>query len=342
MCGPVKLGDRVRTRHDEWTKDALELWLGQLGKVQLDARIAGSVRRGDILFTEEKPKRYRRKLLGLLGELARGSVLFEPFRNPVTAWEIETCLVKIIEHTAYKQRIARRAKQNQSTVEHTLLCVITPSMSAELKKTAELTLLFPDKPGVYRMAPLLHALVIVVNELPEDRSTLWLRLLGRAEVQLRAAMELGEMRGDKQLRDATLHLLTAWYQSLPQALVIGSEQDATMNWRRVYAKWERETLKKGRAEGLAEGKAEGLAEGKAEGLAEGKAEGLAEGKAESVIFVLSVRGLPMTVTQRKQILACKDLARLDQWLLASHFVADVKDLFAPGPSTRRRTQRRAA
>ncbi|MCU0658781.1 MAG: hypothetical protein MUF64_27040 [Polyangiaceae bacterium] len=52
-----------------------------------------------------------------------------------------------------------------------------------------------------------------------------------------------------------------------------------------------------------------------EGLAEGEARGLAEGKAEAVVAVLEGRGLKVTATQRKRILACRDLARLDRWLL---------------------------
>jgi len=136
-----------------------------VGKVQLDARISGSARRGDVLFNEDKSKAYRRKQLGLLGDFTRGWVLFEPFRNPVTPWEIETCLVKIIEHTAHQIRAARRAKKNPSTVGHTRLCIITPRLSKELKKQAGLRVVARDKPGVYRMAKLLHTFIIVVKEL---------------------------------------------------------------------------------------------------------------------------------------------------------------------------------
>ena len=69
--------DRVRTRHDEWGKRALSLWFKELGDVEIDARVAGESRRGDVLYTERRGHPGRRRRLGVLGELARGHVLFE-------------------------------------------------------------------------------------------------------------------------------------------------------------------------------------------------------------------------------------------------------------------------
>jgi hypothetical protein len=316
MVVPVKLEESVRTRHDQWTKDALSLWLKGLGDVRLDARIAGASRRGDVLFTEVKAKGRSRKTLGLLGELARGCVLFEPFRNPVTSWEIETCLVKTIEHTAQKIRLARRSKQKQSTVEHTALCVITPSASVSIKNDAELTLFNSDEPGFYRMAKLLRTVVVVVDELPKTASTMWLRLLGRGEVQAQAVAELLEMSEHEPIRDATFDLLVTWRQNLPKS-VRADIAECLMNWEPIYERWEKKTLKKGRAEGKA------------------------EGKAEAIVTVLQSRGLSPTATQRKQILQCKDIQKLDAWLRKASTTSDVDDLFAPPAQPRRRTRRAA-
>jgi hypothetical protein len=325
----VKREENLRTRHDEWTKDALSLWLDGVGEVRVDARITGSTRRGDVLFTETKRNGHRRKTLGLLGKLARGCVLFEAFRNPVSPWEIETCLVKSIEHTAQQMRAARRAKQKQSTTRHTTLCVITPSASEEVKTEAELTLLSLDQPGVYRMARLLHTVVVVVDKLPENESTLWFRLLGRDDVQRRAVEELCKMQANKALGSATLELLIAWQQSLPLTVATNLEQEDSMSWRRVYKEWEQKTLKKGRSEGIVEGIAKGTAKGKV------------EGKAEAILIALNARGLTTTATQRKQILSCKDSAQLDEWLRKAIVATSVKALLEPS-APRRRSQRQAA
>jgi len=61
-------------------------------------------------------------------------------------------------------------------------------------------------------------------------------------------------------------------------------------------------------------KSEAKAEGRVEGRAEGRAEGRVEGRAESVLRVLKARGLTVSMAQRKEILGCPDLTRLDCWL----------------------------
>jgi hypothetical protein len=63
-----------------------------------------------------------------------------------------------------------------------------------------------------------------------------------------------------------------------------------------------------------EAKAEGRVEGRVEGRAEGRAEGEVKGRAESVLRVLKARGLAVSMAQRKEILGCPDIARLDRWL----------------------------
>jgi hypothetical protein len=126
----VKARDEVRTRHDEWTKRALSLWLAELGEVTLDVRIAGQSRRGDVLYTERRDRPAHRRRLGLLGHLARGEVLFEPFRNPPTPLELKGCVLKAIDLEAREIRAARRGQRKLSSVVGLVLCVITPSMSA--------------------------------------------------------------------------------------------------------------------------------------------------------------------------------------------------------------------
>ncbi len=293
----MKARENVRTRHDEWVKRALSLWLDGLGDVQIDARIAGESRRGDVLYAEKRGNPARRRALGLLGELARGHVLFEPFRNPITARELMTCVLKVIDHTAQRARAARRAKQRQSTVKGTVLCVITPSLSADFLAEAEARPLDDEKPGVYGLAALWRTVILVVDKLPEEGSTLWLRLLGRGAVQARAGLELLAMGTREPLRDATMELLVAWQQSLPvPAQQTEDEREMTMNLERVYERWERKVT--------------------------------AKSKAEAVVAVLETRGLSLTAAQRKQVLGCSDNAQLEAWLRAAVTTPNVKALLA--------------
>src|SRR4051812_44497645 len=106
---PMKARDDLRTRHDEWVKRALSLWLGPLGDVVLDARIAGQSRRGDVLYTERRGRAAQRRKLGMLGELARGEVLFELYRNALGELDLKSCVVKLVELEAHQIWAARRA-----------------------------------------------------------------------------------------------------------------------------------------------------------------------------------------------------------------------------------------
>jgi hypothetical protein len=62
-------------------------------------------------------------------------------------------------------------------------------------------------------------------------------------------------------------------------------------------------------------------------VAEAKAEGRAEGKAEDVLQLLEARSIAVGDEVRARIMACRDLARLEQWLLGAATVTAVDELF---------------
>jgi len=312
----MKAQDSVRTRHDEWVKRALALWLRELGDVDLDARIAGQSRRGDVLFTERRARPAHRRRLGTLGDIARGELLIEAFRNAPGEFDFKVCVLKLIELEAREARAARRANSKLSAVVAPSLCAIVPSMSQAFADAMGIKPM-PDKPGLHTLlGATWRTAVVVANELPEGRATLWLRLLGRGKVQAQAVRELAALRPREPLRDATLELLVAWQQSLPPAAQQSEdEREMTMNLEQIYDRWERKTL------------------------AKGEAKGKAEGKAEAVLAVLDARGLTVTAAQRKLVLACSDRAQLDAWLRAVATTASVRALLAESAPRRARDKR---
>jgi hypothetical protein len=207
----MKAQDHVRTHHDEWVKRALSLWLRGLGEVVLDVRIAGQSRRGDVLYVEGRDRPSRRRRLGVLGELARGATLFEPFRNPLSEFDLKGCVAKLIELEADALREARRARRKRSAVAPPALCVITPSMSRPYATGMGLRPLAARRRGLYALLGAnWRSVIVVANELPKSPSTVWLRLLGRGEVQAQAVAELVRMSEREPLRDGTMALLVAW------------------------------------------------------------------------------------------------------------------------------------
>ena len=318
---PVKTDDDVRTPHDEWIKEALGLWLAGLGDVVADARIAGRIRRGDVVYTERRDDPALRGRLGVLGELARGKVLFEVFRNAPSALELKICVSKLIELEAAAARAARRAKKKLSTIVVPTLCVVVPSMTREFRETMGIKAVSADHPGLYTLLGAgWYTVIVVANELPPDVSTMWLRLLGRGEVQAGAVRQLLETSQQEPLRDATLKLLEEWRQSLPPAEDLNEDvREVAMNLGQSFTSWENETLARGKAEG--------------------KAEGEAKGKAKALLAVLDARGLHVTAAQRRQVLACTSSAVLDAWLRAAVTTASVQALLSVGAPQRSRGKR---
>lgn len=70
------------------------------------------------------------------------------------------------------------------------------------------------------------------------------------------------------------------------------------------------------------------AEGHAEGRLEGRAEGRVEATAAALISVLLARTLPLDDHERRRILAERDPARLERWLVAAVRCASVAELLA--------------
>jgi hypothetical protein len=306
-----------RHRHDDLAKSAFHLWLSPLGDVSLDTHLRGEARRGDVLFVERRKNPSYRKRLGLLGQLARGTVLFELFRNPFTLPEFDSALAKRIELYARGLREARRKKVLPDSVPRPLACLVTPSLSPDKRRACGVS--GRAKGGVYPLVEALGVVLVVVDELPAGSDTLWLRLLGKGKVQRRAIAELLARLKHEPLADATLQLVASWRDSLPPPQdQLPEEQELMENWQKAYERWEKRV--------------------KTQAWLEGKAEGEAKGRAEAVVTLLESRGLRVTKAQATQILACTDLKQLDRWLVGAMTTESTAALL--GAATKARRSRR--
>jgi hypothetical protein len=327
-----------RHRHDDLAKGAFLLWLSPLGDVSLDAHLRSEPRRGDVLFVERRQNPAYRKRLGLLGQLARGTVLFELFRNPFTLPEFDSALAKRIELYARGLREARRNQLSPESVPRPIVCLVTPSLSPDKKRACGVSELATG--GVYPLADALSVVLVVVEELPPGGGTLWLRLLGKGKVQRCAIAELLARLRQEPLADATMQLVASWRDSLPPPHdQLPEEQEQMENWQKAYERWEKRVKTQawldGKAEGRAEGRAEGEARGLAKGRAEGEAQGLAKGKAEAVVMLLESRGLRVTKAQATQIQACTDFKKLDRWLVGAMTTESTAALLGAATKVRR-------
>ena len=108
-----------------------------------------------------------------------------------------------------------------------------------------------------------------------------------------------------------MQLVVAWRQSVPRPSEQNDEEkELAMNLEQVYERWERKVK------------------------AQGKIEGKIEGRAVALLALLAGRGLAVTASQRKQMLACSDDTQLDAWLRAAGTASSVTALLAI-PTARR-------
>jgi hypothetical protein len=177
--------------HDDFAKDWLGSLTEELGKTKPSLEMAGEKRQIDFYFEPNKPLGDRSGL-GLLGRLLTTPIAFEPFRNPVDANKINSCIGKRIdlppENNVYLWILT-------PTLFDTILQGFGAVLNTELCES-----------GLYQLPPLLRTGIVVIYRLPKVLDTLWLRMLGRDRVQGNAAAEVAAMPPDYPYRDKALEL----------------------------------------------------------------------------------------------------------------------------------------
>jgi len=198
----------TRFPHDQFAKDFLESLLSPLGQVQTSLKISGEVREVDVYFIPD-PKLLPIQELGILAECAKTTVIFEPFRNSVKVPQIRACMSKLYDLHSYLLREAKRQSQPELGDEVLPnLWILTPTLSAQILEGlgAKLEL---DKwgEGVYLLSPTLKTGIIIIHQLPQTPTTLWVRLLGKGKVQARAIQEVAALPAEHPYRNNALDLL---------------------------------------------------------------------------------------------------------------------------------------
>ncbi|MEH2418942.1 hypothetical protein [Nostoc sp.] len=211
----------TRFIHDQFAKDYLEQLLTPYGEVQASRRVAGEVRQIDVYFIPKPQPSNIPETLGLLGQLVTTPSLLEPFRNAASAIEICDCLLKLLEVRGDLQRQANRNKTRILESDLPKLWILTPTASAQLLSGFGASPKNDYLPGIYFMAEYLRTAIVAIHQLPSISETLWLRIIGRGNVQKQAIDELEALTPDNPFRKAALELL----YNLQQNLQVTQNQD---------------------------------------------------------------------------------------------------------------------
>jgi hypothetical protein len=172
---------------------------------------------------------------GLLGRMAAEACAFEIFHAPPAASSILRCLSKMLRVSRRRGRAARTGAQaGEGRLSPMVVSAGRPFAALEAIAAAHAGG-WPE--GVYRMtAPALPLYVVVVSELPRDRSTLVLRLMGARHVLREALEQLAGLPPDAWERAAATDSLRVLHSFASEAAepMDPDEKGIIMSARETY------------------------------------------------------------------------------------------------------------
>ncbi len=249
-----------RIRFDQLAKQYLEDFLEPLGTVQRNLEVPGEPKFVDLWFTPTTPTSLAIDL-GLLNRIATTACLLEPFRNSPTRQEIRSCLLKLLWLQEDQRRKLEREgeKQAEQTLPRLWILAATTSqpITSEFGGATQ-----PDwGRGIYHLAKALRVTIVAIDQLPATPDTLWLRLLGRDQVQQQAILELLALPQDNQRRARVLQLLTNWRVTLELGeLDLSDNEEGTLMvaLSQAYLEWEQARIEQGVQQGIQQGIQQGM------------------------------------------------------------------------------------
>ena len=195
--------------HDDFVKEYLPELLKDYGIASAGHKLSSQTKEIDVLFEPNKNISNISPQLGFLKNLIQTICLFEVYRNPVTADEIDQCLSKLIDFKNTRRKKLKKDKSfNLEVVKQTTLWIVTPTLSDNILNSFRAQKDDHWEDGIYFLAPSLSTGIIVVHRLPVNSETLWLRMLGKGKVQEKAIEELNSLSKDNPYRDGVLELVS--------------------------------------------------------------------------------------------------------------------------------------
>jgi Domain of unknown function (DUF4351) len=242
----------TRSPFDQFSKQILEEFLSPLGIVNINREVPGEARWIDVWFEPSAQPDIDSATLGLLGRIAATPCLLEAFRQQPPLIDIFSCKQKLFSVFGEWQRQAEREDRKipDAFGGFPWLWILSPSVSNLLLSRVNMIAADDWPSGVYCDRANYTAL-IAINQLPEDESTLWIRLLGSGKVQERAIAEILAFDPDDPRRANVLQLLVTWKISLELTSTIAQEEQTVMaQLSQAYLEWEQRTLQRGVEQGL--------------------------------------------------------------------------------------------
>ncbi|MFB2937970.1 hypothetical protein ACE1B6_22205 [Aerosakkonemataceae cyanobacterium BLCC-F154] len=247
----------TRLIYDRFAKDYLKELLTPLGEVETSRDVPGEVREIDVWFTPyPSEQRGDATVLGLLGKLATTPSIFEPFRNAVSPNQIRGCMGKLYDIHANLLRQRQRENSRLEEADLPWLWILSPTVSANILNGCNAKQDENNWPqGVYFLGEILKTAIVVIHQLPRTPETLWLRMLGKGNVQKQAINEIGKLPPNHPLRSNALLLLSNLQATIQASQNIDREdRELVMELSPLLLQWRDEALQEGEERGVKMGK----------------------------------------------------------------------------------------
>ncbi|EGJ34375.1 MULTISPECIES: hypothetical protein [Moorena] len=250
----------TRNVHDQKPIQCLKKLLDPLGKVETNWEVPGEVQEIDVYFLPSQALATNGQSLGLLGKLATTPAMFEPFRNPVTQFEVLSCIGKLAQVHDQVFRQAKRANAQVRVTELPRLWILSPTASEEFLESFNFQPDLVNYPkGIYFLGKSLYTAIVAIDQLPVTPETLWLRILGRGRVQQQAIEELKSLPSGSQYKDNILELVYDMLAILEARIkqnqdLEEDERELIMQLSQIYQQRLELATELGKQEGLVQGK----------------------------------------------------------------------------------------
>lgn len=250
----------TRFIYDQFAKQYLQELLSPLGSVTISRGVPAEVREIDVLFVLQNQNENAIKNLGVLGKIAANSAIIEPFRNPVTTDEICSCIGKLFDFDAECNRLANREDKPLLPSDRTRLWILSPTLSKPILESFGANLeLESFGEGVYCLPPAFRTAIVVIHQLPRTPETLWLRLLGKGNVQKNAIAEFKSLPDTTQFKDKVLELLSNLFAMLDARQNLDSEErELIMELSSLYLERIKDATEQGIEQGIERGIEQGI------------------------------------------------------------------------------------
>jgi hypothetical protein len=238
----------MRNRFDRIGKALLRGALEPAGTVITEFEVpAVDAQAADVWFEPAPDPRARASRSTLLDRMASGPTLFEPFHDPPGLDEMRDCLRKQLTLDHHRALDAR--KQGRPRPPFPRLWTLSTGRPEGVIAGYGLTPLAGFPTGFYEGRPAESMGAVVLRELPRERSTLLLRLLGSGAVLQQALEELKRLPAGAWEREVALPALVAARVEMLHDSTDESDREFLMTTQSLYDKLIEDTLERGRQEG---------------------------------------------------------------------------------------------